>query len=220
MITQLIIGFTAEGTTDCRFLESIIQRTFEEVAFDCDGQIDVLPVQFIRKGTGRFEDCMVECAKKASNRGVMVFCIHTDADDRSDEVAFKNRVLPAFEKIYQSPEDETCQNLIAIVPVQMIEAWMLADVELIKGELNTTKSDKELGIERNPESYADPKMIFKDVIRIAFEDYAQRRKRPEISEFYQLIGQKIALTSLEKLPSYIKFKNYVIEMFRKLNLLR
>ena len=49
MTPQLIIGFVTEGSTDYRFLESIIQRTFEDVAFDCDGEIEILPVQYFEK---------------------------------------------------------------------------------------------------------------------------------------------------------------------------
>jgi len=35
MSKQVIIGFTTEGKTDVQFLESVIQRSFEDVAFEC-----------------------------------------------------------------------------------------------------------------------------------------------------------------------------------------
>ena len=41
MTPQLIIGFVTEGTTDHRFLETIIQKTFEDIAFECDNQIEI-----------------------------------------------------------------------------------------------------------------------------------------------------------------------------------
>ena len=54
MNRQIIIGFTTEGPTDVHFLESIIQRTFEDAAFECPGNVEVLPVQHIKKSWRRF----------------------------------------------------------------------------------------------------------------------------------------------------------------------
>ncbi|HMQ60089.1 MAG TPA: DUF4276 family protein [Flavilitoribacter sp.] len=219
MIPQLIIGFTVEGSTDYRFFESIIQRTFENIAFECDGQIEILPIQFVEKEPGNFEDSIFECAKKASMNGIMVLCIHTDADNKTDNHVFKNKINPAFTKISLYPGIDVCKNLVPVVPVQMTESWMLADFELIKSELNTKKTDKELGLDKQPESYSDPKKVFKEVIRLSFENYPQRRKRPDISEFYQLLGQKIALDKLEKIPSFLKFRDNVRTAFVELKLL-
>ena len=52
MSKQIIIGFAAEGPTDVRFLESIVQRSFEDVAFECDGEVEILPVQCMEKESG------------------------------------------------------------------------------------------------------------------------------------------------------------------------
>lgn len=52
MIRQVIIGFVTEGTTDARFLGNIIQRSFEDAAFECKGQIEILPIQHIEKARG------------------------------------------------------------------------------------------------------------------------------------------------------------------------
>ncbi|MCO6491039.1 MAG: hypothetical protein J5I98_21660 [Phaeodactylibacter sp.] len=41
MSNIVTIGFVTEGTTDVRFLENIIKRAFEEIAFDCSGEIEV-----------------------------------------------------------------------------------------------------------------------------------------------------------------------------------
>ena len=62
MSRQIIIGLTTEGSTDVRFLESVIQRSFEYVAFECRGQIEVLPVQYIEKETGEFVESAIKSA--------------------------------------------------------------------------------------------------------------------------------------------------------------
>jgi len=219
MSKQIIIGFTTEGTTDVRFLESIIQRSFEDMAFECSEQIEVFPVLYIEKQTGDFVQVVKTYAREAEKRGVMVLCVHTDADDATDAKTFNSKIIPAFTAVLNT-NDDLCKNLVAIVPIQMTEAWMLSDKNLIKFEIGTDKSDVELGIDKFPEVYSNPKQILEDAIRIARQDLTKRRRRElTIAELYSPIGHKLALNSLENLPSYQKFKEAVRWAFRILNYL-
>lgn len=221
MSKQIIIGFTTEGKTDIRFLESIIQRSFENVAFECSGQVEVLPVQYIEKQNGDFIEVVKYCARQAESFGVMVLCIHADADHASDTRAFNYKIIPAFTAVNQVETEHVCKNLVAIVPVQMTEAWMLSDKNLLKSEIGTNKSDVKLGIHRAPEVYSDPKQTIKVAIKLARQDLPRRRRRElTIGELYLPIGQKIDLNKLENLTSYQKFKEAVRSVFKKLNYLQ
>lgn len=220
MSTQIIIGFATEGTTDIRFLESVIQRTFENVAFECRGQVEVLPVQCMKKQNGEFIEIVKKYSKCAEANGIMVLCIHSDADDITDVNTFNNKLIPAFTAVVDMDEAGICKNLVAIVPIRMTEAWMLSDKELLKAELGTSKSDAELGIDRHPETYCNPKQTIEDAIRIARQNLAKRRRHElSIGELYSPIGQKVPLDRLETLPSYQKFKEGAREAFRNMNLL-
>jgi len=217
---QAIIGFATEGPTDERFLRSIIQRSFEEVAFECSGQIEILPVQYIEHEHGNFVEVVKSYALKADSLGAMVLCIHADAEAPTDAPTFNNKIIPAFTALENIAEVSVCKNLTAIVPVQMIEAWMLCDKGLLKAEIGTNKSDIELGLHKDPEIYPDPKQIIEDAIRIARQGITKRRRRNlTTSELYLPIGQKAALSELERLPSYRKFKEEIRKAFRKLNYL-
>jgi len=226
MARQILIGFVTEGPTDVRFLESIIQITFDEVALECKSQVDILSIQYISKdeieiGSGNFVETTVAYARKADEKGMMILCVHVDADDATDEAVFKHKIDPAFAAVADAPAEESlCRNLVAIVPVQMTEAWMLADTELLRKTLMTTKSDIQLGIKHSPEKYADPKQTIKDAITIARQKVTKRRRGDlTIAELYLPVGQEIELAKLEKLPSYQKFKEAVREVFKKLNYL-
>lgn len=221
MTKQLIVGFCAEGSTDERFLTSVIQRTFEEVALDCTGQIDILPVQFLEKETGSFNELVQKYATKALESGVMVLCIHTDADAPTDDNCFSQKINPAFEHITNLVDENICKNLVAVVPIQMTESWMLAEKELLKKEIGTNKSDNELGIHRAPESITNPKHVIETAISIMEQDLTKKRRRLlKIGQLYLPIGQKIQLQNLESLTSYNKFKSSVKDAFRKLNYLQ
>lgn len=122
--------------------------------------------------------------------------------------------------IQQMQEDSVCKNLVAVVPVQMTEAWMLSDTSLLKKEIGTDKTDVELCIEKHPERYNDPKEVIRNAIRIGRQEFSRRsRHKLSIEELYAPIGQKISLASLETLPSYQKFRKTVRNSFKMMNLL-
>lgn len=220
MSIQIIIGFTTEGSTDVRLLENIIQRTFEYVAFECIGQVEVLPVQYIEKQNGDFVELVKDYARQAEERGVMVLCVHTDADDTTDTSTFNNKINPAFTAVNDIQVEPLCKNLVAIVPVRMTESWMLSDKELLRAEIGTSKGNEDLGIDRRPEVYNNPKQTIEDAIRIARQNLTKRRRHElTIAELYSPIGQKVALSTLERLPSYQKFKEAVRGAYIKMNYL-
>jgi hypothetical protein len=219
MTREVYVGFTAEGSTDVRFLESIIQRTFEDIAAECPFPVEVSAIQYIERIPGNFADMVRTCAIKSVDLGVMIFCVHTDADAEDDQRAFVYKIIPAFESVRQITED-ACKNLVAIVPVRMTEAWMLADTELLKAEIGTARSDHDLNIHCVPERVADPKAVIEEAIRLARADFpARRRRQLTLAELYQPIGQKIQLKKLERLAAYQKFKAAVREAYRQLHYL-
>lgn len=218
MSNIVTIGFITEGPTDIRFLRPIIKRTFEEIAFECKGEIEVFDPVYVDSGIGPFSERVLNAAKNAEKNGLMVLCVHTDSDNKRDAQVFNNKIIPAFREVNNSAE-EICKNLIAIVPIQMTEAWMLADKQLFKEEIGTTKTDVELGIDKRPENYSDPKSVLKTAISIALKDESKRRRNLDLGELYLPIGQKLSIDCLLNLPSYNKFSLAVRNAFVKLNYL-
>lgn len=217
MSKHIIIGLITEGPTDIRFLESIVRRTFEEIAFECIQDIDIYvhPLQTPKAGS------FVEYTKRASydgimSLGIMTLVIHTDADRNTYQERMNNKIIPA-QKALNELDDNYCKLLTPIIPVRMIEAWMLADKELLKNEIGTTLSDSDLGINRDPEAIADPKHLIEEVIRISTEHLPQRRRRLSISELYAIIGDTVSLTELARLDSYRKFQDAVRNTYRALH---
>lgn len=220
MSNIITIGLATEGPTDIRFLHNIVLRTFEEVAFECQGEIEVFEPIILGKTSGTFIEAVIEIAKSAKRQGIMALCIHSDADASDDRVIRTTKFKPAKEALALTGEDQACNNLVAIIPVRMTEAWMLADQEVLLEELGTDKSINELGLDRPSEQIVDPKDSITQAIRIAFE-HLPRRRRPDlkIGDLYLPLGQKIRLSELERLNSFRAFKEEVRESFKKLNYL-
>jgi hypothetical protein len=109
---------------------------------------------------------------------------------------------------------------VAIVPVQEIEAWLLADKELLKQEIGTQKNNSDLGISKLPESITKPKETIENAIRIARSDLTQKRRNHlTISDLYLPIGQSVDIQKLEMLPSFVDFKNNVKKAFQLINII-
>jgi hypothetical protein len=220
MSNILTIAYTTEGSTDQRFLLNIIRKTFEEVALNCKGLIDVYDPVFIKfeKKKGFVED-LKSLSAQAFRIGINIFCVHVDADDDSDLEVLNNKIRPAFETINNLDYSDLCKNLVAIVPIQMSEAWMLADKSLLKEEIGTDMSDQDLNLTRHPESIANPKQTIEAALIRGQSHLPSRRKKLTINDLYQPLGQKISIERLESLESYKKFRTSVEGALRKLNYL-
>lgn len=221
MSNILTIAYVTEGKTDQRFLENIIRKTFEDVAFECEGEIEVYdPIYLKSKKLQKFVDDIVSSAKEALLRGINVLCVHVDADDVDDKSVRENKLNPGLRAIMELSSEDACKILVTIIPIQMSESWMLADKELFKSEIGTDKSNHELGIDKNPESIADPKSLIIKALDIAQAHLPKRRSRIEIAELYQPIGQKISIQKLSSLRSYQSFREEVRNAFKELNYLQ
>lgn len=221
MTRQIFIGLTTEGSTDVRFLESIVERTFIHIAFECKNDIEpYVKVLKIDKTRLSFNEYIEKASKQGiEEMGMHILCVHTDADNRTVDKVYMEKITPA-KNYLENSEACLCKILIPVVPVQMMEAWMLADKLLLKKEIGTDMSDEELGINKMPELFSDPKDVISNAIRIAHQSLAKRRRKDlSINELYASIGKKIELQKLESLPSYNTFKEEVRSAYRILNLL-
>lgn len=222
---QLFVGLFTEGTTDDRFFQSVVQRTLEDIAFnEGQGQFEIeVNVINIDKTNKKFVNQVFEASKKGVEEfGMMLFCIHRDADAASPENTLQNLINPAIQFLETQEGNDFCKNVIPIVPIQETEAWMLADKELLKMQIGASeKSNSDLGIENTPESIANPKEKIENAIRISKEKLAKkRRKSLEIKDLYLPIGQSLELATLTQLSSYKQFQDDIRIAFRTLNLLR
>jgi hypothetical protein len=223
MVAQIFAGLFTEGQTDIRFLQNIVQKTLEAVAFDdCSGQFDIelTPITINKTGLGFIEQVLEASKKGQEEFGMMIFCVQADADRKTLKETYQHKINPCQVELEKQHENDYCKILVAVVPIQETEAWMLADKDLLKEEIGTNKTDKELGINRNPETIANPKEVIEKAIQIARKNLTRKRRKDlTIAGLYSVIGQKIELEKLESLSSYQDFKENVREVFRKLNLL-
>ena len=198
------IAYTTEGSTDKRFLGHIIERTYEALLFESDQNIEIYPPVHISEKASTFNETIGSIARKYSFFNVI--CVHCDADSTSPDIIMKRKIIPVFDLVEKS--NDACRNLVAIVPVQMTEAWMLADIDLLLKEINTSLSCEKLNLPCKPkqvETIANPKIRIEEALRTAQSHVAKRRNRIKISDLYTPMAQKVSIQHLMELPSFKTF---------------
>lgn len=217
---QLAIGLNAEGVTDYRFVKDIIYRTFEHIiAYECERDIEILDVFNISVDKTTFvETALLASTKGMKELGISVLCVHADADADSMDAVMKNKFIPLFERLNEMSDEECCKIIIPVIPVKMIESWMMADKELLKRNIDARQiSDGELGLDKKPETYNDPKEVINKAIVIASQNQRKRMRKLNIASLYEEMGVQMSLEALKQLPSYLAFMDNVRQALRNLN---
>ena len=218
MPIQLYIGFTVEGTTDTQFLTQVIQNVFEDIAFECRTDVVIEDVRLVSVPKTTFVETMLHASRKAAECGITVLCIHADSDSRDIENVMNFNFSPFTDALNPLSDDEYCKAIVPVIPIQMTEAWMMADKELLKTKIAAPgRRDADLGLERAPEAYADPKQTIIEAIRIAQSGKTKRRRNElTINDLYDEMGQCIPLQKLRELPSFRHFEDNVRSAFKSL----
>lgn len=211
----LNIGLYTEGKTDIRFLSNIVQQTYERAAIQAYGEIDIeLHVVKIDKTGLNFTQQVLKAAQKAKQEyGATIICVHSDADSSSIDHTLNTKFVPAQKCLLEQADDSCAKILVNLIPVQMMEAWILADKH------GTTLSDEELNLNKDPESISKPKQAIENAIRIARQHIVKRRRRDlGIGELYAPLGQLINIEQLMELKSYRQFWGNVVSSLQQLHL--
>ena len=128
------------------------------------------------------------------------------------------KFTPLSLELLNKDDAEYCKIIVPIVPIQMTESWMLANIELFKVKIGANNMQNiDLGIHREPESYADPKQVISDAIRLAQSVRTKRRRNKlTINDLYGEMGQSLSLDDLRRIPSFCSFEDNVKRAFREL----
>ncbi|WP_313262611.1 DUF4276 family protein [Sphingobacterium multivorum] len=220
-MAQLFFGLIAEGTTDFRFFERIIEKALIDIAYECRGEIDIdIKIIECKKGNSFIEFVLNGAAVGLNRYGINMLIVHSDADDSTATNTYTQKITPAIETLNTKSADTHCKNLIAIVPVHETESWMLADKEIFIKAIGTKKTEAELNINGNPETFNNPKERIIEAIRIGRAEMPKKmRDALQISDLYSYLGQAIQLEKLKTFASYLDFERNIRSEFIKLNLL-
>lgn len=225
---EVTIALYAEGSTDNRFLPVIIQRTCIAILIRYERfNTDVLLPQGIyvdkTRVDSKLDHCILDAARQAY--GYHLLIVHADGDSGDYQQARNERFEPGYVLVQQN-QDTVCKILIPIIPIRMIEAWLLADQEALKEVLHISSAIHELhnfGIPektKEVERYRDPKNILLQIIRKIYPRLPERRHKQILANLYEELAPIISIERLLQVPSYQQFIKDLEAAFQMLNLIR
>lgn len=191
----------AEGPTDTRFLQPLLQRACAQMCLTgCSAPVevsDVLDLQPLPATRGQARGQRIVSAAREARDAWSILFIHADADS-DQERAIQERVEPARALL----QAEWGAHSVAVVPVRMTEAWVLADFQALKSAFGTTMSEHELGLvdvaAHGPDRLTDPKAT----LAAAFRASRGKRRARSVATYFGLIGETASFDQLRRLAAY------------------
>lgn len=206
-MTTLVSALYAEGRTDERFLPTVLQRTIVDILAQRARQVvDVWePIALEPDQQASRDESILAVARKVA--GYHLLFVHADADGRTRDRAFSERIQPGLSLIraVQTTGEAVCRDLVPVIPVQKVEAWLLADSEALRATIGITESSGQLHIPQRPaeiEGAAHPKELLGEIIRQVHAQRPRRRRQFDIGELYRPLADRISLEMLRRLPAY------------------
>jgi hypothetical protein len=171
-MSSLSLALYCEGNTDRDFLPTIIQRTAQDILNKrARRYVEVLAVDVVA-GISKQKDGqdILEAAMQMYGYHAMV--IHKDADSRTYKATREQCFEPGY-LLAKHNRHMACEHLIPIIPVREVEAWMLADHEVLRKVLELQERLQNLGLPKRAalvEADPDPKITFNNVVARASKD--------------------------------------------------
>jgi Domain of unknown function (DUF4276) len=217
-VRTLSLALYCEGNTDKHFLPKIIERTAARIIRNhATNYVDILlfPVTDVAK-QGQGKD-ILEAAIQVY--GCHVLIVHKDADHRTYEETKMQCIEPGYILVQRSRKKDICKKLVSIIPVREIEAWMIADREVLRDLLEVKERLQNLHLPKRAilvESDPDPKVTLNRVIAQA---ESERRRKIERKAFYESLALDVRLERLDQIPAYKNFSDELSETLRNLSII-
>lgn len=221
-MTALVSALYAEGRSDERFLPVLLQRSMTDWLGSHSSRIvDVLEPLIVNPARrGDRAERILAAAKQIS--GYHLLFVHADADDNTSQRAYTERIAPGVARISaaRTAGEAVCAGVIPIIPVQMVEAWLLADADTLCNVIGAAPSPRQLEIPLRPdeiERITDPKQRLREIMQRAYASRPRRRRAVELGELYEPLANQIRLAELERLPSYQQYLSDLDSVLRRLH---
>ena len=143
-----------------------------------------------------------------------VLFIHRDSD-REPAARRYHEIREALNAAFESGQELPA---VAVVPVRMLEAWLLFDERAIRCAAGNPNGTIRLDLpsQTRVEDLPDPKEDLRAALRIASELQGRRLKKFNTSQaFWRVLDFVQDFSPLRQLPAYCRFESAVREMTAK-----
>jgi hypothetical protein len=196
---QIIYGLYSEGPSDNRYFSAFLPRY---VAFLLHGhQIEAElfdPIKLDKNPGNTFLDEMrrLQC----NHGGLSALFVPMDADSRTIENVLDNKWRPWL-------QENPLGTWIPIIPIKMLESWLLANKEALAKTLILQPRQIDAYLDStNPEAITEPKQRLNQLVKLG--------KLKATLGFEEALAKRANISVLETLPSFRFFSGEILKVIQ------
>jgi hypothetical protein len=209
-MTEIQYTLLSDGSTD-KVLMPILTWLLHEHLPTCAVQARWPPLGLLRRPPKRLHE-KIQAAVDLSPCNVIF--VHRDAEtaslqDRQDEVD---------EAVSLAGRTAVIPPAIAVVPVRMMEAWLLFDEQAVRDAAGDRNGAVDLGLPRlaDVEDIPDPKSVLHRAILAATEKGTRRRRHFDVSSAVHRIPQCMeSFSPLRVLSAFAALENQIEQVIEE-----
>lgn len=208
-----------EGPSDALYLDVLLPRIIRNLVTREGTQlVDVPDAPAVKLGA---RDRSVEKIAEeacAFREAYDIIFIHADMGGQSLAQGIMNRA-DAYCAAMKALCDWPLERCVTITPRHETEAWLLADGEAVTGALGYNGKPAEVGLPidaRAAERLNDPKQV----LSIAIEQVAGRRRVQRVDRLFPAIAQRQQIELLRRSASFINFEERLRNCLRAIGCIR
>jgi len=181
-----VIGLIAEDMSDIDVLRTLIRKV--------SGKTVLKTQHFVGHGCGKIIGKCNQWAHDLKRRGCTSLIVVQDLDNKT--------LVQLVNDLKNALQPCPISRNIAVIPVQMIEAWLLSDAKAISKALNLLDTVNEIP---NPEALLNPKSRLGEIIRIR----SRGEKRYANTIHNAKIANEIRVDRLRRCRSFKPFESFI-----------
>lgn len=187
-IKAVKIGVIAEDNSDLDVIYELTCKIIKENQFSF--------ARFVGHGSGRLRRKCRAWAQNLSDRGCTHIIVVHDLD-RSVEHELRSLLQAQLENLH-------FETSIVLIPIEEVEAWLIADPMALKAVFNMNKAPK---VPKRPETIQSPKEYLARLVR-------KDSKAQYLNTVHnRRIASALALSSLERCPSFQPLPGFLERIF-------
>ncbi|WP_016700235.1 DUF4276 family protein [Actinoalloteichus spitiensis] len=209
-----------EGPTDETFFRVIVFRALRDIgSTGTSAGFDLAePLTFQRRQDKPWQRFTEQVAELTPRPDLVFFHYDGTTDPERERERSWTPMLSCWEAA-EFGGSPGLPPLVELAPVREMEAWALADVELVNRLARRAPSTSdvfEADRLRDVERLSDPKRTLAEAMNTG----RGRRRRRDVNEYLPLLAERARHTELRRVPSYDRWRRRTADKLRDLGFLR
>lgn len=187
MVDEIKFTLIADGASD-RALINIIKWLLDDLYPEIPNKINFADFKYLKKPPSK-KDIPAQIAKAREYYPFDILIYHRDAETNNLKT-IKSRKLEVFKHLSGNVD---LNNVVCVIPVRMMESWLLIDEEAIKKAAGNRSYSGELNIPpiKNIENETKPKELLHKLLKDASGNTGRRLKKFDSHKAVHLVAENI-----------------------------